>query len=62
MKADLSYLESYKNSGKLSLRQYNRVNILWLLNKVKNNMEIEGFLNVGRLTIWRTKRSFSNMV
>lgn len=51
-KADLNYFESFKNSGKLSLRQYNRVNILLLLNKGKKNTEIEDFLNVDRITIW----------
>ena len=57
-KGDLSYLESYKSSGKLSLREYNRVNILLLLNKGKSITEIEDFLNVSRLTIWRTKKKF----
>ena len=57
-KTDLSYLESYKNSGNLSLRGYNRVNILLLLNKGKKNVEIEDFLNVDRITIWRTKKKY----
>lgn len=57
-KADLSYLESYRNSGNLSLREYNRVNILLLLNKGKKNVDIEDFLNVDRITIWRTKSKY----
>lgn len=57
-KADLNYFESFKNSGKLSLRQYNRVNILLLLNKGKKNTEIEDFLDVDRITIWRTKKKY----
>ena len=57
-KSDLSYLESYKNSGQLSLRQYNRVNILMLLHRDKKIVEIEDFLNVDRVTIWRTKKKF----
>ncbi len=57
-KTDLSYLESFKISGNLSLREYNRVNILLLLNKGKKNVEIEDFLNVDRITIWRTKKKY----
>jgi transposase len=57
-KTDLSYLQSYKNSGNLSLREYNRVNILLLLNKGKKNVEIEDFLNIDRITIWRTKKKY----
>jgi hypothetical protein len=57
-KSDLTYLESYKKSGKLSLRQYNRVNILILLSKDKKSVEIEDFLNVDRVTIWRIKKKF----
>lgn len=57
-KTDLSYLESFKNSGNLSLREYNRVNILLLLNKGKKTNEIEDFLNVDRITIWRTKKKY----
>ena len=57
-KAELSYLESYKNSSNRSLREYNRVNILLLLNKGKRIMDIEEFLHVDRITIWRTKRKY----
>ena len=57
-KAELSYLEFYKNSNNLSLREYNRVNILLLLNKGKKIIDIEEFLNVDRITIWRTKKKY----
>jgi putative transposase len=57
-KAELSYLESYKNSTNRSLREYNRVNILLLLNKGKRIMDIEEFLHVDRITIWRTKKKY----
>ena len=57
-KAELSYLGSYKNSNHLSLREYNRVNILLLLNKGKKIIDIEEFLNVDRVTIWRTKKKY----
>ncbi len=56
-KAELTYLEWYK-SGKRSLREYNRLNILLLLNKGKTTTEIEDFLNVDRITIWRTKKKY----
>lgn len=48
-------MEAEKASGNLSLRKYNRINILLLLNKGKRNGEIEDFLGVDRITIWRTK-------
>jgi transposase len=57
-KSELSYLESYKNSGNLSLREYNRVNILLLLNKGKKAADIEEFLHVDRITVWRTKKKY----
>jgi transposase len=57
-KADLSYLDSYKSKSKLSLREYNRLNILLLLNKGKKVVEIEEFLNVDRITIWRIKKRY----
>ncbi len=48
-KTDLSYLDTYKSKSKLSLREYNRLNILLLLNKGKKVVEIEEFLNVDRI-------------
>jgi transposase len=57
-KSELSYLDSYKNSGKLSLREYNRLNILTLLHKGKRVNEISDFLNVDRITVWRIKNRY----
>lgn len=57
-KSELSYLGSYKSSSNLSLRQYNRINILLLLNKGKRVNDIEEFLHVDRITIWRTKNKY----
>ena len=57
-KSELSYLETYKNSNNLSLREYNRVNILLLLHKGKRVTDIEEFLSVDRITIWRTKKKY----
>lgn len=56
-KSELLYLESYKSS-KRSLREYNRANILLLLHKGKRIMDIADFLNVDRITIWRTKKKY----
>ena len=57
-KAELSCLESYKQGGRLSLRQYNRINILLLLHRGKKVREIEEFLGVDRSTVWRTKTKY----
>jgi putative transposase len=57
-KSELTYLDSYKISGKLSLREYNRLNILILLHKGKRINEIADFLNVDRITVWRIKNRY----
>ena len=55
--SDLAYLQSYK-AGKRSLREYNRLNILLLLDKGKKTGEIEDFLGIDRITIWRVKKKY----
>jgi len=55
---DVKYLEAQKKSGDLSVRKYNRINILLLLNKGKRVKDIEDFLSVDRITIWRVKKNF----
>lgn len=55
---ELAYLDSQKRKGDLSLRKYNRINILLLLGKGKKTSEIADFLSVDRITIWRTKRRY----
>jgi len=57
-KKELLYLESQKRLHNLSLRKYNRINILLLLNKGKKTSEIEDFLDVDRITVWRTKSRY----
>lgn len=57
-KKELLYLGEQKRSGNVSLRRYNRINILLLLNKGKKTTEIEDFLDVDRVTIWRTKKRY----
>ena len=56
-KSELLYLESFKSS-KRSLREYNRANILLLLNKDKRVKDIVDFLSVDRITVWRTKKKY----
>ena len=57
-KKELLYLESQKRLHNLSVRKYNRINILLLLNKEKKTSEIEDFLDVDRITVWRTKSRY----
>lgn len=57
-KSEIAYLEAYKRTGKISLRQHQRINILVLLHKGKKVREIKEFLGVGRVTIWRTKNKY----
>jgi hypothetical protein len=57
-KRELLYLESQKRLHNLSVRKYNRINILLLLNKRKKTSEIEDFLDVDRITVWRTKSRY----
>lgn len=57
-KLAIKYLEEFKSSGKRSKREFDRCNILLLLNKGKKDSEIEDFLGVSRITIWRTRRRY----
>jgi transposase len=57
-KKELLYFETQKKSSNLSLRKYNRINILLLLHKGKRSAEIEDFLGVDRITIWRVKNKY----
>ncbi len=51
----VQFLKDFKQQGKRSLREINRANILLLLNKGKEAIEIAEFLDVGRNTVSRTK-------
>lgn len=55
---EVIFLREYKKSDYRSEREYNRANILLLLNKGKKDSEIKEFLEVDRATIWRTKRRY----
>lgn len=54
----VKFLKEFKQQGKRSLREINRANILLLLDKGKQAMEITDFLDVGRNTVSRTKQKF----
>ncbi len=55
---EIRFLHKYKKSELRSEREYNRANILLLLDKGKKDSEIEDFLEVDRATIWRTKQKY----
>ena len=55
---EIKFLRKYKKSSNRSEREYNRANILLLLDKGKKDREIEDFLEVDRATIWRTKQKY----
>ena len=55
---EIKFLDKYKKTENLSLREYNRVNILLLLHKGKQESDIADFLDIDRTTIWRTKQKY----
>lgn len=55
---EIKFLGKYKKTKDLSLREYNRANILLLLHKGKKESDIADFLDVERTTIWRTKQKY----
>jgi putative transposase len=54
----VKFLKDFKEQGKRSLREINRANVLLLLNKGKQAIEIAEFLDIGRNTVSRTKQKF----
>lgn len=57
-KKERDYLKSFKKSGELSLREFNRATVLLLLDKGVPISEIENLLDVDRTTIWRIKKRY----
>ena len=55
---EILFLQTFKNSERRSIREYDRANILLLLHKGKKDAEIADFLEVERTTIWRTKQKY----
>lgn len=54
----VKFLKEFKQGEKRSLREINRANILLLLDKGKEALEIAEFLDIGRNTVSRTKMRF----
>lgn len=52
------YLQRFKKSGGLSLREFNRATILSFLDQGVPISEIEKLLEVDRTTIWRIKKRY----
>lgn len=57
-KKERDYLRNFKKSGGLSLREFNRVNILLFLDKGITISEIANLLEVDRTSIWRIKKRY----
>ncbi len=55
---EVEFLKAFKSSGKRSQREYDRANILLLLDKGKKDAEIVDFLEVERTTVWRTRKRY----
>lgn len=56
--SEIEFLRAFKSSGKRSQREYDRANILLLLDKGKKDAEIVDFLEVERTTVWRTRKRY----
>lgn len=56
--SERDFLKVFKSSGKRSQREYDRANILLLLDKDKKDAEIVDFLDVERTTVWRTRKRY----
>lgn len=56
--SEIEFLRTFKSSGKRSQREYDRANILLLLDKGKLDAEIVDFLGIERTTVWRTRKRY----
>lgn len=56
--SEREFLKVFKSSGKRSQREYDRANILLLLDKGKKDAQIVDFLDVERTTVWRTRKRY----
>ena len=56
--SEIEFLRAFKSSGKRSQREYDRANILLLLDKGKLDAEIVDFLELERTTVWRTRKRY----
>lgn len=57
-KKEKVYLQAFKKSGGLSLREFNRASVLLFLDKGASISEVENLLELNRTTIWRIKKKY----
>ncbi len=57
-KKERDYLRTFRKSGGLSLREFNRATILLFLDKGVTISEIVNLLEVDRTSIWRIKKRY----
>jgi hypothetical protein len=55
---EIEFLHSYLKKGRMSKREYDRANILLLLNKGKGDSDISDFLDIDRTKIWRLRNCY----
>lgn len=55
---ELKFLRDFVKKGRKSARELARARILLLANQQKGDTEIAEILDVGRNTVWRTKKKF----
>ena len=55
---ELKFLRDFVKKGRKSARELTRAHILLLANRQKDDTEIAEILDVGRNTVWRTKKRY----
>ena len=55
---EVKFLKNFVKKGRKSARELTRARILLLANQQKGDTEIAGTLDVGRNTVWRTKKKY----
>lgn len=55
---ELKFLRDFVNKGRKSARELTRARILLLANQQKGDTEIAEILDIGRNTVWRTKKRY----
>ena len=55
---ELKFLRDFVKKGRKSARELTRAHILLLANRQKGDTEIAEILDVGRNTVWRTKKRY----
>lgn len=55
---ELKFLKDFVNKGRKSARELTRARILLLANQQKGDAETAEILDIGRNTVWRTKKRY----